>query len=260
MNISSVFSRRSTHLLCPTKTGAKCEKAREWSVPVVDMQWLANIAACGLIDVSEDRIGESSDPHRSPEAQEQSRKGKDRATSHTDHGANANSRYSRHEERPADGIIGTTARSQSRSDHQSAPQSSPFGDGDYLEVGSFGQPVGLLQDTPNHAEDAEDTEPLSACVSTRSLPEGEDRSIEIAMSLAELRQDMQNTRIPSSASPSSIKAPSSSNSPAKISREATKVLQESITSLLGKRISTEDVEFGHSSRPKRPRPPSRAKV
>lgn len=119
----------------------------------------------------------------------------------------------------------------------------------------FGQPIALLHDSPNLAKPEEafdDVElPNSSSESSAAVQ---------TMSLAELRHDMQNTRIPSSASPSPIKTPFSSNSPAKISREATRVLQDSITSLLGKRISSDDTDSGHSSKPKRPRPPSRMKV
>lgn len=43
------FSRRSTHLLCPSGTGAKYDKALEWSVPVVTMEWLEDMARRGAV-------------------------------------------------------------------------------------------------------------------------------------------------------------------------------------------------------------------
>lgn len=43
------FSRKSTHLLCPAGTGAKVDKAREWGVPVVGMEWLEGIARSGVV-------------------------------------------------------------------------------------------------------------------------------------------------------------------------------------------------------------------
>lgn len=46
---SGTFSRHSTHLLCPSGTGLKFEKAREWEVPVVNVQWLATMASSGTI-------------------------------------------------------------------------------------------------------------------------------------------------------------------------------------------------------------------
>lgn len=50
MNLQPAFSRQSTHLLCPSKAGVKYEKAKEWSVPIVDMRWLEEIVICGRID------------------------------------------------------------------------------------------------------------------------------------------------------------------------------------------------------------------
>ena len=34
------FSKKTTHLLCPSRQGPKAEKALEWGIPVVDMIWL----------------------------------------------------------------------------------------------------------------------------------------------------------------------------------------------------------------------------
>lgn len=41
------FNRATTHLLCPTATGAKYARARAWGTPVVDMRWLSHIARTG---------------------------------------------------------------------------------------------------------------------------------------------------------------------------------------------------------------------
>ncbi|KAL1739454.1 hypothetical protein HDZ31DRAFT_2667, partial [Schizophyllum fasciatum] len=43
------FTRRTTHLLCPSRTGKKFEKAPEWGIQVVDMEWLRVIAREGRI-------------------------------------------------------------------------------------------------------------------------------------------------------------------------------------------------------------------
>lgn len=88
--------------------------------------------------------------------------------------------------------------------------------------------------------------------------------------------DMFETRIPSSASPSPMKMPKSRDgsrgsmgpggpSPAKVSNEVTKALQESITSLLGKRSNSEDDAGASTAQPlwksgKRLRPPPKSKV
>lgn len=37
------FSKKTTHLLCPSKQGPKAEKALEWGIPVVDMVWLEGL-------------------------------------------------------------------------------------------------------------------------------------------------------------------------------------------------------------------------
>ncbi|KAG7444267.1 uncharacterized protein BT62DRAFT_951949, partial [Guyanagaster necrorhizus] len=53
MNLAPVFSRKATHLLCPSATGTKFNKSREWGVPVVHMGWLAEAARTGYVpDVS----------------------------------------------------------------------------------------------------------------------------------------------------------------------------------------------------------------
>lgn len=112
---------------------------------------------------------------------------------------------------------------------------------------SFGEAVGLLP------EDETTGEPEITSVQSTDNDSHQ-------LTLAELREDMLNTHIPSSKTPSPIKRLTASPSPAKISREATRVLQESITTLLGKRLSTDDTSKGQAPRSKRVRPPSRAKV
>ncbi|KAI0791154.1 hypothetical protein C8Q75DRAFT_850798 [Abortiporus biennis] len=47
--LAPYFSRETTHLLCPSKTGPKYEKALEWGVTVVDMSWLNNVSRTGII-------------------------------------------------------------------------------------------------------------------------------------------------------------------------------------------------------------------
>ncbi|KAF9450451.1 hypothetical protein P691DRAFT_725915 [Macrolepiota fuliginosa MF-IS2] len=50
------FSKRTTHLLCPSGTGPKFEKAIEWGKPVVKMSWLAAIASTGVVPLDEEHI------------------------------------------------------------------------------------------------------------------------------------------------------------------------------------------------------------
>ncbi len=49
MTLAPVFSREATHLLCPSATGAKFNKAREWGVPVVHMGWLTEAVRTGSV-------------------------------------------------------------------------------------------------------------------------------------------------------------------------------------------------------------------
>jgi hypothetical protein len=48
-NLPPTFSRRSTHLLCPSARGAKYDKARLWGVSVVGMEWLIALATTGKV-------------------------------------------------------------------------------------------------------------------------------------------------------------------------------------------------------------------
>lgn len=49
IQLATAFSKRTTHLLCPSGTGPKYEKAREWNIPVVNREWLTAIASAGKI-------------------------------------------------------------------------------------------------------------------------------------------------------------------------------------------------------------------
>ncbi|KAF9650190.1 hypothetical protein BDM02DRAFT_3259867 [Thelephora ganbajun] len=37
------FSKKTTHLLCPSRQGPKAEKALKWGIPIVDMAWLESL-------------------------------------------------------------------------------------------------------------------------------------------------------------------------------------------------------------------------
>ncbi|KAJ6463033.1 hypothetical protein C8R47DRAFT_84724 [Mycena vitilis] len=49
ITLAPAFSRRLTHLLCPSGVGPKSVRARQWGVPVVDMGWLAAMARIGAV-------------------------------------------------------------------------------------------------------------------------------------------------------------------------------------------------------------------
>ncbi|KIP11001.1 hypothetical protein PHLGIDRAFT_64495 [Phlebiopsis gigantea 11061_1 CR5-6] len=203
MNIAPSFSRRTTHLLCPSREGKKFDKAVEWSIPVVDMQWLENIVRTGVIFLQR----EASPPR------EGTLKGKGKAV-----------------EAPADPLVDVTNGI------------SPLGDDDYASY--FGEPVLLSNSSLADAPPRPAPKPDAGDV---LLPETSDPSRELSepLSLAELREDMLNTTIRSSSSPSPLKLPGSAGavSPVKIPEEAEEALKAQLSSLLGKRqaASEEDV-------------------
>ena len=49
INLAPTFSRQATHLLCPSGTGLKFEKACQWGIPVVNVHWLVKMAESGQI-------------------------------------------------------------------------------------------------------------------------------------------------------------------------------------------------------------------
>jgi hypothetical protein len=49
INLSPTFSRRATHLLCPSGAGLKFEKACQWGIPVVTLDWLVKMAETGQV-------------------------------------------------------------------------------------------------------------------------------------------------------------------------------------------------------------------
>lgn len=49
INLAPTFSRRATHLLCPSGIGLKFEKAGQWGIPVVNVHWLAQMAKSGHV-------------------------------------------------------------------------------------------------------------------------------------------------------------------------------------------------------------------
>ncbi|KAI0688222.1 hypothetical protein BC835DRAFT_1373595 [Cytidiella melzeri] len=218
MHFAPAFSRRTTHLLCPSRAGAKNDKAREWNIPVVGMDWLAEIASTG-------EVKPCHQAHLEPERA--GAKGKQ--------------------------IMSDPLADTAPFDLDIPPTSDTLdvhtgGGANDDKAESLGEPVGLLPEALATGEEAVSANAQDATNEFRPL------------SLAELRNEMLHTRIPSSKTPSPMKTPTASPSPAKTSHEATRVLRESITTLLGKRNSTENAGIEQAPRLKRVRPPSRTKV
>ncbi|CAK5275873.1 unnamed protein product [Mycena citricolor] len=49
VTLANVFSRQSTHLLCPSAAGSKFQYAMQWKIPVVDMGWLFEMRRTGVV-------------------------------------------------------------------------------------------------------------------------------------------------------------------------------------------------------------------
>lgn len=61
------FTRRTTHLLCPSREGKKFEKAPEWGIDVVGMDWLHAVAREGRVPkVAGSASGKVSAPVQAP--------------------------------------------------------------------------------------------------------------------------------------------------------------------------------------------------
>ncbi|KAG7088076.1 hypothetical protein E1B28_012107 [Marasmius oreades] len=49
LNLLPAFSKRTTHLFCPSAQGLKYEKAKEWGIPVVSMVWIEELKKNGRV-------------------------------------------------------------------------------------------------------------------------------------------------------------------------------------------------------------------
>ncbi|KAG6853350.1 hypothetical protein C0991_005081, partial [Blastosporella zonata] len=68
IKLEQFFSKKSTHLLCPSATGPKFDKAFEWGTPVVTVQWLEEIARTGAIPAATNFLVQTIDRTRKEDA------------------------------------------------------------------------------------------------------------------------------------------------------------------------------------------------
>ncbi|KAJ7576872.1 hypothetical protein C8J56DRAFT_1031650 [Mycena floridula] len=221
ITLPPTFSKHSTHLLCPSRTGLKFNKAAEWGVPVVDMQWLKDIATTGQI------------PHHA-ELVSKVDKGKAKAEE-----AMAISRSrsppirdtEMFSDKPNDDGPPTTP---STPGHNDSPRRSNVSLQAMSSLEYITRPNSQLK-------------PRSPTPDLVELQRGRKRDKDLV--------------IPSSNSPSPLKGSASSTSPLKgPSKDMAKALQDGITNLLvlgkGKRPSEDDMEGnrgGKRARPQRPK-------
>ncbi|PCH42583.1 hypothetical protein WOLCODRAFT_137970 [Wolfiporia cocos MD-104 SS10] len=264
LNVAPNFSRRSTHLLCPSGTGVKAEKAREWGIPVVDMDWLRRIARSGVIPSEHDpeivapvevvpitAAGTSGDkPHSDHKG-----KGKEKATGST----------------MLDITNDATVSGQAKDKlHILAIHDKPCHEllsKIVTDCDAFGRPDGLLGDVHSEKDMPIPSSPASAVPTEVSPCQERVKAYPGRLlvadsrgpSIADIGREMKE-RIPSSASPSPIKLLGVSSTPVSpaISDPASAPNLQRSLSLLGKRPSTEDNSADARTRSgKRRRPPSK---
>ena len=264
ISLVSVFSRRTTHLLCPSGEGAKADKARELGTPIVDMTWLASIANTGEIpntapplqdedpvldlqlqsqrprDAAQDEWMASQPPATiSPKADV---KGKGKATDTMIDITNAHADNAQPPSQSLSYYDSTSSNEPRPGQADQMDQMEAFGMPNFLLDGS--QPVlsPRAPDTPRHPSRTPPNrdEDLPA---TQPMPE-EGESVSIP-------SRMHEDRIPSSESPSPMRMPGmptpqdsapAPRTPAKPVRQATVILQTRLTTLLGKRPNEDDDE------------------
>uniref|UniRef100_A0A0W0FKY3 BRCT domain-containing protein n=1 Tax=Moniliophthora roreri TaxID=221103 RepID=A0A0W0FKY3_MONRR len=56
------FSKRASHLLCPSGEGLKYEKAKEWGIPVVNMSWVEEAKNTGTVPIVDEHLLPGQDP------------------------------------------------------------------------------------------------------------------------------------------------------------------------------------------------------
>ncbi|OCH94853.1 hypothetical protein OBBRIDRAFT_884411 [Obba rivulosa] len=248
INLATKFSRRSTHLLCPSGTGAKAEKARDWDIPVVDMTWLANVASTGILPMlheTDTKAGGTTSAaiHQEaadPDIPRVNLKGKGK------------------EHAPDMMMTDITKRADDWKPH------GPDTNADNEDL-HFGEPGALLGSMDRQFSDATPPPVSRATTVDLGLPNGTPSGSRTNSAVFDQMDKDGNARIPSSESPSPMKLLPDANVPASSpidrTKHAAKILQESITTLLGKRPSTEDDAGGQQSRKgKRLRVPSKTKA
>ncbi|KAI9064973.1 hypothetical protein FKP32DRAFT_1712505 [Trametes sanguinea] len=227
------FSRRTTHLLCPSGEGPKADKAREWGTPIIDMEWLACMARTNQIP--------STPPPPAPLPSDQ-------------HGEDMNLQivdFTREQEAMDVGIVDIT--NEDPAPHsQSLSYLEPLGvrPDEAQESESFGLP-GILLSEPGSIEPP-------VAYDGSAIPPGQVDGYAVPMTTQPSLDSSTNSnansspaliptrlfddRVPSSESPSPMRMPGAGtpSTPARVAKQATKVLQESITTLLGKRPAATD--------------------
>ncbi|KAI0763303.1 hypothetical protein BD413DRAFT_211081 [Trametes elegans] len=243
------FSRRTTHLLCPSGMGAKADKAREWGTPIVDMEWLASIAHRGVVpstlpptaaeNVTVDQNGDLDLPvvdyTGAPEVLMATQQPAKKSQGDLKAKGKGNA-----------GMVDITndpaPRSRSLS-YYDPPLDEPQAGGEEHE--SFGVPSMLLDaplpsdqpSTPRQHSKA----PSPALQSDADAPPPRTQSDADQSSDAAIPDRLYEERVPLSESPSPMRMPGerTPTTPRRFVRQPTMELQQRITTLLGKRTAAQ---------------------
>ncbi|KAI0636255.1 hypothetical protein C8Q77DRAFT_1102527 [Trametes polyzona] len=271
------FSRRTTHLLCPSGEGAKADKAREWGTPIVDIDWLAALARTGeappmhsTLSAAGDVVVQRGDHvdlqvvdyQGEPEVMLATQHPREAARSAGERDRKGKGKEKEKASRDVSMVDITNEdhapRAQSLS-YYDAPADAPAQAAEEIE--SFGIPALLLGDspvgqptripprsgpsrTPSPPVDANfDREVSLPAAPPPTEPSSEAECDRSTSSEPSIPSRLHDERVPSSESPSPMRMPGvrTPTTPARVTKQATKVLQESITTLLGKRPAAEAV-------------------
>ncbi|KAF8589879.1 hypothetical protein K439DRAFT_1657707 [Ramaria rubella] len=295
-NLALTFSRRSTHLLCPSRQGAKYDKAREWGVTVVDVDWLFTIATTGVIlpskkkgyegcDVDAMTVDKDIRPRVDSKGKEKARELDDGDGAIVDitNGASQDLQFSNLAGTSL--TFGHSSLNAKRLTPHCIPRSSSLSSPVFQmdldsalppDLGTdpgltFGKPATLLSGPSFESTNSKlgPTPPSPQIIHTPSrsslltTPHSKQKALTRRFSAAEIEKDKRMTQIASSHSPSPLKIPAKATpvtSPLAISE--TRGLRTAITALLGKRGTEVREELDGPQKPqgrssKRPRLPSR---
>ncbi|XP_006458959.1 hypothetical protein AGABI2DRAFT_183783, partial [Agaricus bisporus var. bisporus H97] len=274
MTLAPNFSKRTTHLLCPSGTGPKFVKACEWGKPVVKMSWLSVIVSTGIIPPIEGYLvpGDVGVP------MEVEGKGKGKAkavpqdlpsieignaisdiTNTDNSGSSVNPHHNADLSHQSAKVTPSSSSSLSFGQAKYGLQAQSLPLSKSSSIASVPPQSGSLSPKP-----AQSIKHLGV---SRGSSTQSDNSVEVGKGKVptptwqEIEQERLTAKIPSSRTPSPMKlsrqGSRTSVSPTKIDPEATKALQESITRALKRHTSEEDDVLNGGRNAKRQRPQRR---
>lgn len=241
------FSRKTTHLLCPSRQGPKAEKALEWGIPVIDITWLEDL----LLSVADSFVTENEISSLAPP--------------NKDDGGFVEPEPSPAPESVPRGMVFrssfllplTRTVETANTDNPRRIESNPKGtfppaDNSILPEFEFRTDNFLGHSTLKKDRLLKPEPTLNG--------DAESNSLQLPSAVTHIEEW---EPVPSSRSPSPMVLKKSPSKEEEREQRAHQVIAESITTLLGKRQASKEevvVAVQNGRQPKRPRPLSRAKV